>query len=229
MYRVVDPRIGNRQTDRTSPRCDLRTRSNARNPNREQTPRNGVESRKSPVAVQLSLAVLCKKKGIHSSRSPGVAVRWRPRNWALIGPARPQCTKEAAWRKQLKWFFLGFSLSPVGLGRTTTSAPLDARICFAYRDPAVRPRFSLACGVPRRQVVRGLLALSLVVPLPLVLGCSGASPLRAGTRQSALGSCATPRLQCYVCTSHGAVWRISARSTRARAVERPPGVALCGA
>ena len=46
------------------------------------------------------------------------------------------------------------SLSPVGLGRTTTSAPLDARICFAYRDPAVRPRFSLACGVPRRQVAR---------------------------------------------------------------------------
>jgi len=136
-----------------------------------------------------------------------------------------------------KWFFHLFarvrsrtlSLSPVGLGRTTTSAPLDARICFAYRDPAVRPRFSLACGVPRRQVVRGLLALSLVVPLPLVLGCSGASPLRAGTRQSALGSCATPRLQCYVCTSHGAMWLISALSTRARAVERPPGVALCGA
>ena len=169
----------------------------------------------------------CVKKRVDSlfpvSRCAG------PRHWALIGPARPQCTKEAAWRKQLKWFFLGFSLSPVGLGRTTTSAPLDARICFAYRDPAVRPRFSLACGVPRRQVVRGLLSLSLVVPLPLVLGCSGASPLRAGTRQSALGSCATPRLQCYVCTSHGAVWRISARSTRARAVERPPGVALCGA
>lgn len=133
--------------------------------------------------------------------------------------------------KQLieKWLMvLSRTLSPVGLGRTT-SAHLDARICFAYRDPAVRPRFSLACGVPRRQVVRGLLALSLVVPLPLVLGCSGASPLRAGTRQSALGSCATPRLQCYVCTSHGAVWLISARSTRARAVERPPGVALCGA
>lgn len=89
----------------------------------------------------------------------------------------------------------------------------------------------VVCRVARSldQVARGLLALSLVVPLPLVLGCSGASPLRAGTRQSALGSCATPRLQCYVCTSHGAMWLISALSTRARAVERPPGVALCGA
>ena len=34
-------------------------------------------------------------------------------------------------------------------------------------------------------------------------------------------------VQCYVCTCHGAVWLIPARSTRARAVEWPPGVAVC--
>ena len=59
-----------------------------------------MESRKSPVAVQLSLAVLCKKKGRFTL--PGVAVRAGPRNWALIGPARPQCTKEAAMERVME-------------------------------------------------------------------------------------------------------------------------------
>jgi len=79
-----------------------------------------------------------------------------------MAPGAATMHKKTGQATNEKWFFHLFarvrsrtlSLSPVGLGRTTTSAPLDARICFAYRDPAVRPRFSLACGVPRRQVAR---------------------------------------------------------------------------
>lgn len=133
---------------------------------------------------------------------------------------------------------LGYVLGRFRFPRSVSVAlPRVPPLTRAFASRIAIPRFGRAsllhvvCRVARSldQVARGLLALSLVVPLPLVLGCSGASPLRAGTRQSALGSCATPRLQCYVCTSHGAMWLISALSTRARAVERPPGVALCGA
>ena len=72
---------------------------------------------------------------------------------------------------------------------------------FASRI-AYRPRFSLACGVPRRQVVRGLLALSLVVPLPLVLGCSGASPVHliyVPACARALSARAPPRASSAMC------------------------------
>ena len=135
-----------------------------------------------------------------------------------VGPRRPACGRRAPTTAQKvsagkprfvhqKCFFSTSQVARAPRLRLRSAVRVSVtliRVCppsltraFASRI-AYRPRFSLACGVPRRQVVRGLLALSLVVPLPLVLGCSGASPLRAGTRQSALGSCATPRLQCYV-------------------------------
>ena len=95
------------------------------------------------------------------------------------------------------------SASPVrgpGLGHTNTCVSPLTR-AFASRI-AYRPRFSLACGVPRRQVVRGLLALSLVVPLPLVLGCSGASPVHliyVPAYARALSARAPPRASSAMC------------------------------
>ena len=148
---------------------------------------------------------------------------WRPRNNSAVGPRRPACGRRAPTTAQkvsagkprfasTKNVFsqrVRSARAPRLRLRSAVRVSVTLiRVCppsltraFASRI-AYRPRFSLACGVPRRQVVRGLLALSLVVPLPLVLGCSGASPVHliyVPACARALSARAPPRASSAMC------------------------------
>ena len=163
----------------------------------------------------LQSCVFCRTGSLRDCVAP-------PRNNSAVGPRRPACGRRAPTTAQKvsagkprfvhqKCFFSTSQVARAPRLRLRSAVRVSVtliRVCppsltraFASRI-AYRPRFSLACGVPRRQVVRGLLALSLVVPLPLVLGCSGASPVHliyVPAYARALSARAPPRASSAMC------------------------------
>lgn len=129
------------------------------------------------------------------------------------------------------------SASPVrgpGLGHTNTCvSPLTGARLLRVSRIGRASLLHAACRVVRSCVAysrsHSLSPSPWCSAAPVHLRCISFTCRHTPERSRLVRHPAPPVLcvQCYVCTCHGAVWLIPARSTRARAVEWPPGVALC--